>query len=356
MDKSCFDITVFVINDGGQWEQKFRDAGIRVVNSFSFLTESKHPVIRARNYLRRKYIEHIRSRGGKNLLKAVLPAERFDMVISYNVFRMESAGIVKNACCIRYIHGDVATNDSFRYVIRKSQKLLPLYDKVICVSHIAQKSLQNLFGPLENTVVYHNPLNSERVRALSMVWQDGVPEEPYICAVGRLSPEKGYDRLVRIHKRLIDKGVVHKLVIVGDGPERENIEEVIRKTGTDKTVSLAGYRENPYPFMKNSLFLVCASYTEGLPVIAPEALSLGVPLVSSAPSVGELFGEQHCGIITEGDDVSLEQGIEKMLCDKEFYEKIKTSTQVRSHWFDGRRMTAMVEEEYLTTLKGSGKL
>ena len=94
-------------------------------------------------------------------------------------------------------------------------------------------------------------------------------------------------------------------------------------------------------------FVVCSSFTEGLPVIAMEALCLGVPMVAAVPSVGEAFGEETCGLITENDNASLMAGIRKMLTDEEFYAKAKEGAMRRSSFFDGRRMAAEVEDMLL---------
>ena len=113
------------------------------------------------------------------------------------------------------------------------------------------------------------------------------------------------------------------------------------------TVILAGYQSNPYPYMKQSKFLVSSSFTEGLPVISMEAMCLGIPMVSAVPSIGETFGEEMCGIVTENDNRSLEAGIRKMLTDEAFYAEAKNGAMKRSHFFDGTRMVKEVEQMLL---------
>jgi glycosyltransferase involved in cell wall biosynthesis len=103
--------------------------------------------------------------------------------------------------------------------------------------------------------------------------------------------------------------------------------------------------------MKNSLFTVCSSFTEGLPVVSMESICLGVPIVSSYPSVSEIFGNEQCGIITENDDDSLYDGIYKMLTDSEFYNKALASTKEKSNYFSGERMVREVENIYCKLLE-----
>ena len=111
------------------------------------------------------------------------------------------------------------------------------------------------------------------------------------------------------------------------------------------SVSLANGLNEPY--MKKSRFLVISSYTEGLPVISMEALSLGVPVVSTIPSIGEVFGEETCGVVSENDNASLEEAIRRMLCDEAFYAQAKAGAEKRSAFFDGKRMVQQIEELFL---------
>ena len=136
-------------------------------------------------------------------------------------------------------------------------------------------------------------------------------------------------------------------MIVGDGPDREYLERLIRAMDLEESVILAGYQSNPYPYMKKSRFLVISSYTEGLPVISMEALSLGVPVVSTIPSIGEVFGEEICGIVAENNNASLEEAIRQMLTDEALYEQAKAGAERRSGFFDGKRMVQEIENLFL---------
>ena len=99
--------------------------------------------------------------------------------------------------------------------------------------------------------------------------------------------------------------------------------------------------------MKQSKFLVSSSFTEGLPVISMEALCLGIPIVSAVPSIGEVFGGEMCGLITENDNRSLEAGIRRMLTDDTLYAEAKAGAARRSSFFDGKRMVREVEDMLL---------
>ena len=78
-----------------------------------------------------------------------------------------------------------------------------------------------------------------------------------------------------------------------------------------------------------------------------------IPVVSSAPSVGELFGTEVCGIVTDSDDESLKAGIRQMFTDEAFYQQAKSGAQKRSSFFDGKRMVRKIEDEFITLVNQS---
>ena len=337
LDKDLFDVTVLLQKEGGEWEQKFLDSGIRLTHIYSCQKVSRNPLVKALNLIKRKQLDKAWKHNGRGILATALPGH-YDLIVNFGSVSFEEMSFYGSAKTIKYIHGDPGTNQPYREYVQRSIDVLRMYDRIVCVSEQACCSFKNLTGITDSVVCLFNPLNSDGVKQKSAHPVTLPRDLPLLCAVGRLSPEKGFDRLVRIHKNLLDKGIEHRLVIVGEGSEREKIQQTIRATGTEESVILAGYQSNPYPYMAHSSFMVCSSYTEGLPVIAMEALSLGIPIVSAIPSIGEIFGPEACGIITENDDAGLEAGIERMLTDPDFYTAARQAAQRRSLFFDGQQM------------------
>ena len=346
MDKSKFDITVLVICGGGEWEQKFLDAGVRVVNLFSSRVRDRSVVRFFRHNLRKLKIRCILKWNPRKLLDHLFP-DGMDVVVAYSTWEFDEIAFKPGAKHVKFIHGNIANNPEYCEAVLRIRDLLPQFHKIVCVSEESCCAFRKITGLEQNVEMHFNPLERDSVCMLAQQPVDLPGDVPLMCAVGRMAPEKGYERLVRIHKRILEQGIVHKLVIVGDGSEMERIRQAIQETGTRDSVILAGYQSNPYPYMLASRFMVCSSFTEGLPVIAMEALSLEIPIVSAVPSIGEAFGDTVCGIITENDDDSLEQGIKKMLCDDAFYAQIKQGARERSAFFDGRRMVKELEEMFM---------
>ncbi|MBO7253353.1 MAG: glycosyltransferase [Oscillospiraceae bacterium] len=349
LDKDKFDITLFVQSDAGPWSSKFVDAGIRVMYDYSCRQATWNPIKKAGNVIKKLRTQESYKQGGRGLLDVCCPGA--DIVVSYSVWDNEELIFAEGAKTVKYYHGDCGTNPVYREEALKTADMLKRFDRIVCVSDASCKSFKELTG-LEDTVQMHfNPMDSDAVLQQSKVPVQIDQDIPVVCAVGRLSEEKGFDRLVYIHKNLLKQGIRHKLLIVGDGPDRQHMEHAIAATGTQDTVIMVGYQSNPYPYIKQCKFLVNSSYTEGLPVIAMEALCLGTPIVAAVPSVGEAFGDEMCGLITANDNDALEEGIRKMLTDESLYAQAKAGAQKRSTFFDGKRMVKEIEEMFISLMQ-----
>ncbi len=346
LDKEKFDVTVLVQCPGGAWDSKFIDAGINLIYDYSCRKPTWNPVRKFGNVVKKLKTAEAYKREGEGLLDVILP-ESPDIVISYSSWCHDLIAFSKNGKTVKYIHGDPGTNPVYHDEALNKQAMLNRFDRIVCVSQAAWNSFREISGITDGVELHYNPIDSDSVRAKAEEFVELPKDVPLICAVGRLSAEKGFERLIVIHKRLLDEGIRHKLVIVGDGPDRDFLRRLVNATETQDSVILAGYQSNPYPYMKQSKFLVSSSFTEGLPVISMEALCLGIPMVSAVPSIGEVFGPEMCGLITENDNRSLEAGIRRMLTDDAFYAEAKAGAMRRSGFFDGARMVREVEDMLL---------
>lgn len=350
LDKEKFDITVLSQKPGGPWDKKFKDAGIHLIYDFSCRKPTWNPITKMGNIVKKLRTDAAYRNNGEGLLEVCYP-EGADIVVSYSMWDYIKSGFVKNAKSVKYIHGNMETDKAFRELILRDAELLPKYDRIVCVSQVAKEAFVAKTGISKGVEAFINPMNSDYVRELAKEPVDIPTDLPIICTVGRLSYEKGFERLIVIHKRLVEQGIAHRLVIVGDGPDADYIKRTVNAMDAQDSVILAGYQANPYPYIKQSRFLVCPSFTEGLSITAMEALCLEVPVVAAVPSVAEILGEESCGLITENDNQSLMAGIKKMLTDEQFYQEMKRGAERRSHFFDGKRMVSEVEDMFLRMME-----
>lgn len=345
MDKEKFEVSLFVQCPGGPWDDRFREI-VPVYYDYSCRKPTLNPVTKVGNFVKKHRVERAYHNEGEGVLDVLFP-EGVDIVVSYSAWCHDRIAFKKGAKFVKYIHGDPGTNEVYREEATTKQALLKEFQRIICVSQGAKAHFQQLSGLTDGVRMLYNPIDSDHVRALAREQVDLPGDAPLICAVGRLSPEKGFERLIVIHKNLLTLGIWHKLVIVGDGPDRDFLRRLVDALEVQDTVILAGFQSNPYPYMQRSKFLVSSSFTEGLPVISMEALCLGVPMVSAVPSIGEAFGDEMCGLITENDNHSLQEGIRRMLTEEDLYNRAKAGAERRSAFFDGKRMVQEVEEMLL---------
>lgn len=90
---------------------------------------------------------------------------------------------------------------------------------------------------------------------------------PTFISVGTVFPQKGFDRLLKVHKRLLNEGFKHKILIVGNGYDFENIKKLKSELGVDNTATMLGFTDNPYPYFNHADFYILSSRYEGFPTV-----------------------------------------------------------------------------------------
>ena len=176
-------------------------------------------------------------------------------------------------------------------------------DGVACVSDRIVTDLVSAGVPADVIRVVPNGIDIDTVRRLANE-APAVARSPTsrtVVAVGRLSQEKGFDLLIRAHGLLRDAGAVsHRIVLLGDGPDRDKLANLADRLGVGESVVFAGFVANPLPDIASADLLCMPSRYEGFPLVLLEALALGVPVIAS-PSGGELLDEGSYGIVVPSE-------------------------------------------------------
>jgi glycosyltransferase involved in cell wall biosynthesis len=182
--------------------------------------------------------------------------------------------------------------------------------------------------PSKKVVVIPNGVDTNRFRpnpeAKSVVRSElGLePNTPLVGIVAALRPEKNHTLFLNAASKVLDKCPKAHFVIVGDGPERSTIENVIKTLGIEKNVSMLGTRSDTPKLLAAMDVFALTSHNEASPVSILEALSCGVPVVSTrVGSVAESVHDQWNGFTVEpGDPDAVTERIQYLLWNRETAE------------------------------------
>lgn len=198
--------------------------------------------------------------------------------------------------------------------------VLPRMDRVFAVSGRVADDVVQSFGADPDTVtVVPNPIVTPEIvrRAREPVdhpWFE-TDAGPVVLSIGRLSRQKNYPLLLRAFSR-IEEDLDARLIILGEGSERERIESLVGELRLEDRVDLPGFVDNPYAFLARSAVFVLSSDWEGLPSVVIESLAVGCPVVSTDCPSGPreiLDGGCYGRLVEPGDEKALASAMREAL-------------------------------------------
>ena len=188
----------------------------------------------------------------------------------------------------------------------------PLADAVVAVSNGVAEDFANITRlPRESIKVIYNPIVTPELlekakEAVEHPWFSR-GEPPVILSVGRLTKAKDYPTLIRAFA-LVRRKYSARLMILGEGEERANLEALAQELGLQDDISLPGFVDNPYAYMARAAVFVLSSAWEGLPTVLIEAMAVGTPVIATdCPSGPREIASltNACTLVAVGDPVTL---------------------------------------------------
>lgn len=278
--------------------------------------------------------------------------DQYDIIISYlegPTTRIVSGCTNPNTKLINWVHTEMRNLKEFKSSYRSEKEMKKTYEKYDMTIFVAESTRENFMKftgfklkqekvirniiDIKDIIIRANETNEEEKRRLTLV------------TLARLTQSKGYDRLLRIHKRLLDEGIEQDLWILGEGEERKKIEEFVKENSLYESVKLYGYKENPYKYLKQADIYVCASYIEGYSTAVTEAIIIGKPVVTTNCSgMHELLENGKYGLIVENKEEALYNGIKKMILNKEIREQYEKLSLVRRKYFEIEKQLQQINE------------
>lgn len=340
------------------------------VNKFDITLLSIFDVGENKQFLRKevryKYIFKRFFRGNSYIMKLLTPKqlhncfikEHYDVEISFlegPCARIVSGCTDMNTKLITWIHIEQKNVRraiaSFRNY-KEANDCYNRFDKIFCVSKGVKRDFTSLFDIKREVKVLYNVIDTEYIKKMSKVQVPNIifmHDTFKIIAVGKLLKSKGFDRILKIVRSLINEGFMIHLYILGSGPEEHTLKKYIKVNHMEEYVDLIGYDINPYKYMSKCDLFVCASHAEGFSTAVTEALVLGLPVCTVKVSgMDELLGKNSSfGVITENKDGALYQGIKLLIENDTLYRFYQEKSKERGKYFDMNRTTSMVENELI---------
>ncbi len=191
-------------------------------------------------------------------------------------------------------------------------------DALICVSKDMIEQYKTIFKNSRHQCIYNvvkDRHSEERIaESVDEPWLTN-KTSPVVVSAGRLAPEKGYPDLIMAIKEL-SKTQDIKLIMLGEGPLRGEIENLIEKEGLSFIIKLVGFQENPLKYYSKADAFVLSSYVEGLPNVLVEAMMCGCTPVSTDCPTGPrevLQDEKYGYLVPVHDPKGMAKGIRKAL-------------------------------------------
>ena len=191
--------------------------------------------------------------------------------------------------------------------------LYRMADNIIAVSQGVADDLSTCLNiDSDRLQVIYNPIDSERICLLSRSVPQNVPpfinELPstrYFIGIGRLVKQKRYDLMIKAFRQVRNRDSNVALVILGDGPQKAELQQLIKDEQLENCVYLLGFIDNPFYLLAAAKALVLSSDFEGFGNVIAEALVLGTPVVStncpSGPS--EILSSGEFGSLVEPGEI-----------------------------------------------------
>lgn len=255
----------------------------------------------------------------------------------------------QNSKKIAWVHIDLYANHWTQIEYKNLEEEINAYNKfdhIISVAKSVESAFSKRFGIKERLSVRYNPVDRNDILEKSSQYVDFKKDDEilHLVTVGRLESQKGYDRLLEIVARLKKDDFKFKLMIVGEGSQREQLETYIVKNELQDYVALLGFQTNPYAYINIADAFVCSSRSEGFSTVVTEALILGKPIVATDCSgMTELLGDNEYGIITKNDTEALYLGLKEFLMDNELRKHYTSKSVERGKDFDIKKTIKSIE-------------
>lgn len=290
----------------------------------------------------RKIYQAVLKKFPKLLYNGILKGKKYDLEIAaIHGMRDEILNSpIKSSKKIVWIHNDLKKTESYHYSDDEIRKFFG-FDTIMVISDQIQDTFFSLAknDQERNKIIrIYNPLDTDEILIKSkapVLHYDFDASVPTFVSVGTVFPQKGFDRLLRVHQKLLKEGLHHNILIIGDGYDFENIKKLKSDLGLDNSVTMLGFTDNPYPYIREAGYFVLSSRYEGFPTVLFEAITLKKNIIATRVSgVDEMLQNGQLGLITDNSEEGIYTGMKQALTQPESFSGYQHQLKNYSMPFD----------------------
>lgn len=266
-------------------------------------------------------------------VKNIVRDGKYDYTISFYQFLPAYLTNIKSSKHIIWLHGSVEHFfGGIKNLFKKSyEKKLNKYDYIVTIADEMKEQLEVFYPNLSKDKIkrIYNPFNFEEIyKKIDDVnflndEEKELINDDFICTVGRLDEgQKDFITLINAYEFLYkNNSIKEKLYIIGDGPNKNDLVNIVKQKNLEQNILFLGKKLNPYIWMRKAKIFILSSKFEGLPTVLIEAMTCEAFVISSSCKTGpkEILCDGECGDLFEvGNIQALANKIEYALNDNEY--------------------------------------
>ncbi|MDO9665552.1 glycosyltransferase [Glaesserella parasuis] len=297
----------------------------------------------------------------KKFINNQIKSNQYDLIIDFSQvldkYIRENGNLIskKNITTIRWIHNQIPS--SSKRDILKHNLIFSNHTAVIAICSEMKRIIKEQTQYKHNNIfVLYNPIDINLIKRKS---EENInfqfSQEKYFLQVSRLVNGKGHIELLEIYKTIRNKGITHKLYLIGDGENKTFLRNKIKELGLENDCVLLGEISNPYPFFKNATLFLHTSESEGLPTVLLESMVCGTPVVAMDCPTGpkEILGEnsEYGKLIPMHNKEAFTEAVIELLDDNEKYQYYCKKSIQRSLDFSSEKISEQVQQLFTEIIK-----
>lgn len=302
-------------------------------------------------HIKRKTIFNKQFRGFITMAKMLTPGllhwlfirEKYDIEIGfYHRFPARVIGGCKNINCrtFAWVHSKMISPEDFFTSYRslnEAERVYHSFDRVAFVAKTAKDEFlrQTGWNDIDCHIV-HNVMDVDDI-ILKSKQEIGIEIDKKrlnLCSVGRLTKDKGYDRLLKCFNLIVkEKYTDWHFYLLGQGEEEGHLRQMVKDLNLDSYITFLGFNTNPYKYVSKMDLFICSSLVEGYSTAVAESVVVGVPvLTTDCSGMYEILGDK-AGIIVGNNEDALTDGLKTVLSNKKIICDMRAEVKLRQNIF-----------------------